>query len=70
MVNTQKTNSNINSGGWKGNLGDIDRKSFNEVFKKICNSSEYSEVLECFNSNSYSTEEILKKSSVNEKNLR
>ena len=66
------SNLKINGGGWKGevDLVDNEEETIEEIFKKNCNNSDYSRVLECFNIQSFSTEEIFQQVSVNKTNLR
>ena len=66
------SNIKINGGGWKGEKDIVDYagESLERLFKKKCNHSDYVRVLECFNNQSFSTEEIFKEVSVNETNLR
>ena len=63
------SNVKINGGGWKGE-GDDEGDKLEEFFNKKCNYSDYSRVLECFNTQTFSTEEIFKQVSVNKTNLR
>ena len=66
------SNTKINGGGWKGeeDFVELEGETFEELFMKKCNFSNYSRVLECFNSQSFSTEEIYKQVYVNKTNLR
>ena len=66
------SNLKINGGGWKGEVDLVDNEGedIEELFKKNCNHSDYSRVLECFNTQSFSTEEIFQQVSVNKTNLR
>ena len=66
------SNTKIDGGGWQGekDIVDYEGESLENIFKKKCNNSEYVKVLECFNNQSFSTEEIFKEVSVNETNLR
>ena len=66
------SNIKINGGGWKGEADIVDNEgeSLEQIFTKKCNNSDYSKDLECFNTQSFSTEEIFKQVSVNKTNLR
>ena len=66
------SNIKMNGGGWKGEVdsADNDGEKLEELFMKKCNNSDFSRVLECFNFQSFSTEEIFKQVSVNKTNLR
>ena len=67
------SNTKINGGGWKGEKDFVENEeeTLSELFMKKCSNSNYSKVLECFNNNSFSTEEIFKQVSVvNKTNLR
>ena len=71
-ISLMVSNTKINGGGWKGeeDFVELEGETFAELFTKKCNYSNYSRVLECFNTQSFSTEEIYKRVYVNNTNLR
>ena len=63
------SNTQVNGGGWK-ELAENKGETFEDLFMKKCNNFNFSRVLECFDIQSFSTDEIYKQVSVNKTKLR
>ena len=68
-ISLMVSNIQVNGGGWK-EFVDNEGETLEDLFKKKCHNFNYSRVLECFDIQSFSTDEIYKQVSVNKTKLR